>query len=283
MSIRRFWNWVKTFFRRRGRKLNTPMPKKPTTWQTFLEESRKFFDANRGCPMFRLIETVDELYRVAQAKTPFPKTDTEKDNLLHMCFYICHRALLSAATSIGSGLPEDGAAITRRALEAAKVALAITVDAGNLEEWRALATRTGRWEDRGKGIKPKDGPVNPRYKGLDAEPLHNDLMSVIAVLSDFTVHFTPEHVLGYEWERTTNKDGTTNLAFGVDEDAVPKGLLMLADQHRLILRVFDRCLDGKLYRHSAVQAVAQTALTQYKDLLVRERFTEEVKTVGDAW
>src|SRR3954452_6482744 len=105
-----------------------------TTWQTFVEETRKFFDANRGCPLFRLIETVDELYRVAQSRAPFPKRDLEKDHLLRMCFLVCHRALLSAGTSIGSGLPEDGAATTRRALEAAKVALAVAVDPDNLEE-----------------------------------------------------------------------------------------------------------------------------------------------------
>lgn len=233
--------------------------------------------------MFGLIASVDDLYRVAQAKAPFPKTGTERDNLLQMCFSICHRALLSAATSIGSGLPEDGAAITRRALEGAKVALAISVDAGNLKEWRALAKRMGRWQNRSKGVKPNGGPVNPQYKGLTVEPLYEDLQTVIAVLSDFTVHFTPEHVLGYEWERMTNKDRTTNLAFGVDEDAFPKGLLMLADQHRLILRVFDRCLDGKLYGDAAVRAIAQRAFTQYKDLLVKEGFTEEVQTVGDVW
>ena len=259
------------------------MPNTPTTWQTFVEESRKFFDANRGCPIFGLIETLDELYRAAHDSGPFPKTDSEKDNLLQMCFFICHRALLSAATSTGSGLPEDGAAITRRALEAAKVALAVAVDAGNLEEWRALGTRKGRWEDRGKGVRPKGGPVNPQYKGLATEPLHEDLMNVIAVLSDSTVHFTPEHVLGYEWVRMTNSDGTTYMAFGIDEDAVAKGLLLLVDQHRLILRVFDRCLDGKLYSEEAVQAVAQRAFVQYKELLIREGFTEEVKTVGDVW
>src|ERR1700686_790140 len=108
-------------------------------------------------------------------------------------------------------------------------------------------------------------------------------MTVITVLSDFTVHFTPEHVLGDEWEERTNKDGTTNVAFGVDEDAVATALLMLADQHRLILRVFNRCLNGKLYSDDAVQAVAQRAFKQYKDLLVREGFIEEVKVVGDAW
>lgn len=103
--------------------------------------------------------------KTSQSRAPFPKLGTERDTLCRMCFLICHRALLSAATSTGRGHPEDGAAITRGALEAAKVALAITGDAGNLEEWRALATRTGRWEDRGEGIRPKGGPVNPQYKG----------------------------------------------------------------------------------------------------------------------
>lgn len=259
------------------------MPDAPTTWQIFVTGSRKFFDANWGCPLFGLIETVDELYRIALQTSPFPKTGAEKDYLLQMCFLVCHRALLSAATSTGSGHPEDGAAITRRALEAAKVALAITVDERNLEEWRALTTRKGRWEDRGKGIRPKGGAVNPQYKELSAEPLHEDLMTFIAVLSDFTVHFTPEHVLGYEWEEMKNKDGTRNIAFGVDERAVPRGLILLADQHRLILRVFDRCVDGKLYSHRAVQAVAQRAFTQYKDMLVKEGFTEEAKQIGEAW
>jgi hypothetical protein len=70
----------------------------------------------------------------------------------------------------------------------------------------------------------------------------------------------------------------------VDEDAVPKELLMLAGQHRLILRVFDRCLDEKLYSDGFVQAIAQRALVQYKSLLVREDFTEEeVKDAGEVW
>jgi hypothetical protein len=255
----------------------------PTNWRTLVAESRKFFDANWGCPMFALIERVDELYSAALAKGPFPNSGSGKDNLFKMCFVICHRALLSAATSTGSGFPEDGAAITRRALEAAEVALVITVDACNLEEWRARATRTARWEDRSKGITPKGGPVNPHYKGLAAEPLYQDLKTVKAVLSDAIVHFTPEHVLGYEWERTTNKDGTNNLAFGVDEDAVAKGLVMLADQHRLILRVFNRCLDGKLYDDDGVRIIAQEAFAQYKNMLVKEGFEEEVKSVGDFW
>jgi len=97
------------------------------------------------------------------------------------------------------------------------------------------------------------------------------------------VHFTPEHVLQYEWERTSNQGGTSDIAFGVSEDAIAKELLMIANQHRLILRVFDRCLDGQLYRDSDVKQIAHQAFEQYKDLLQREGFTAEAASVGDDW
>src|SRR4051794_22581367 len=100
--VRRLWHWLMR--RSSGGELATEnfiahMAETRTTWQTFVEETRKFFEANRGCPLFRLIETVDELYRVAQSRAPFPKRDLEKDHLLRMCFLVCHRALLSAGTS----------------------------------------------------------------------------------------------------------------------------------------------------------------------------------------
>lgn len=253
-----------------------------TNWKTFVESGRTFFDANRGCPMFQLIETLDELYRLGYLKAPFPKFGREEDDFLHMCYLICHRALLSAATSTGSGRPEDGPAITRRALEAAKTALAIKADAGNFQVWRAIEVRTDRWNARVEGGTPK-GPVNPRYNGVAADPLYQELKAVIGVLSDFTVHFTPEHVGQYEWEHTSRPDGTRDISFGMNEDAVAKELLMMAGQHRLIMRVFDRCLDGKFLKHPEVKQVAQRALGLYKDLLQREGFTEEATNAGENW
>lgn len=74
------------------------MAERITNWQAFVESGRTFFDANRGCPMYQLIETLDELYGLAYRNAPFPKTGREEDDFLHMCFMICHRALLSAAT-----------------------------------------------------------------------------------------------------------------------------------------------------------------------------------------
>jgi hypothetical protein len=125
--------------------------------------------------------------------------------------------------------------------------------------------------------------VNPQYKGVLAEPLYQDLQAVIGTLSDFAVHFTPEHLLGYEWEQASRPDGGTDNSFRVDEDRVSKEFLMLAGQHRLIHRVFDRCLDGKLLGHPEVNQFAQRAMDLYKELLRREGLTEEATTVGETW
>ncbi len=250
-------------------------------WKTFVEAGRTFFEANRGCPMYQLVDHLDELYRLAYLKAPFPKTGGEQDNFLHMCFLICHRALLSAATVLSSGQPEDGPAITRRAIEAAKVCLAVKADASNFEEWKNIETRKTRWESRSNGEKPKT--FTPAYKATFTEPLYADLQSVIGTLSDFSVHFTPEHLLGYEWAQTSRLDGGTDNSFGVTEDRVQQEFLMLADQHRLILRVFDRCLDGKLFDHPDIKQRAQLAMTLYKELLQQEGFTEEATAVGETW
>ncbi len=125
--------------------------------------------------------------------------------------------------------------------------------------------------------------MNPQYNGVAADPLYQELKAVIGVLSDFTVHFTPEHVGQYEWEHTSRRDGTTNISIGMKEDAVAKELLMMAGQHRLIMRVFDRCLDGKFLKPPKVKQVAQQALDVYKDILRREGFTEEATTAGENW
>jgi len=254
-----------------------------TNWKTFVASSRAFFDAHLGSPMYQLIETMDELYHIAYLKGSFPKTGREEDDLIHMCFLICHRALLSAATCTGNGQPEDAPAITRRAFEAAKTVLALKADPANFQVWKAIEIRKGRWEARAQSVKPK-GMVNLQYKGLDAEPLYEKLQDVIGTLSDSTVHFTLEHVLAYKWEQTPRQDGGADTTFGVDRDRIVKDFLLLADQHRLIHDVFDRCLDGKLLGHPEVNQVAKRAMNLFRGLLRREGFIREATTLeGENW
>jgi hypothetical protein len=102
-------------------------------------------------------------------------------------------------------------------------------------------------------------------------------------LSDFAVHFTPEHVGYYEWRTAERPEGGDHIWFGLDDDAVAKELLMLAANHRLIFHVFDRCLDGNVLNHADVERIANRAFRSYKDLLEREHLNEELLTVGERW
>jgi hypothetical protein len=250
-------------------------------WKSFVDAGRAFFDANRGCPLYQLIELIDEIYTTAYFAGRFPKTGAERDNLLHACFVLCHRALLSAATAIGCGNPEDAPAITRRALEAAKICLVVKADPTNLQEWKSMERRKERWQARLKQEKPKS--FAPSFRNISLEPLYEELQSLIAILSDFAVHFTPEHLLSYEWGEGPGPDGSTDRSFGVDGDRVPKEFLMLVGHHRLIHHVFDRCLNGALFQAQEVGSLCHSAIDLYRDLLTREGLTEATATVGERW
>jgi hypothetical protein len=254
-------------------------------WETFVYSSRSFFDANRGSPLFRLIETLDDLYWVVHANGPFPKTGVERDDFLHKCFVICHWAMLAAATNTASGLPEDGPAITRRALEAAKVCLAIKAHPDNFDEWKAFEQRSARWSARASGDKPKGPPVSPRYKHVSSHPFYQEIQGLIGVLSDAAVHFTPEYFGGYIWQQTSNsnRDGTVDISFSVGENAVAYRCFQLIDQYLFIVRVFDHCLDGKLFANTNVRRSALKVIERLKELLVLEGLTEQARLVERGW
>jgi hypothetical protein len=178
--------------------------------------------------------------------------------------------MLSAATNTASGLPEDGPAITRRALEAAKVCLAIKAHPDNFDEWKAFEQRSARWSARASGDKPKGPPVTPRYKGVSSDPFYKEIQGLIGVLSDAAVHFTPDYFGGYIWEQTTNRDGTADISFSIGENAVAYRCFQLIDQYLFIVRVFDHCLDGRLFANTDVRRSALKVIDGLKGLLVLE-------------
>jgi hypothetical protein len=254
-----------------------------TDWDSFVASSRSFFDANRGSPMFRLIRSLDELYRVVHARGPFPNTEVERDLFLHRCFVTCHRAMLSAATITASGLPQDGPANTRRALEAAKVCLAIKAHPGNFDLWQAAEVRAARWKARAAGDRRRSPPVNPQYKDVATDPFYQEIQSLIGVLSDAAVHFTPEYFGAYLWERSRNPDGSVKTNVGVAPDAVPYRLFQLVEQHLFIVRVFDYCLDGKLLADADIARAAREVVDLLRDLLVLDGLPEMAKMVERGW
>jgi hypothetical protein len=202
---------------------------------------------------------MDEVYRLVPEKAPFFQSETndEATDSFDKCFFVCHRALLSAATAIGSSIPEDGEAVTRRALEVAKTCLAIKADPANGEAWLSSLRRIRRWQERDKGAKPKS--FQPQYRNLDTEPLFEEIQSKFGALSDFSVHFTPEYFGRYNWQKVAREDGGFDISFGLGVGAIELAFLMLISQHDLIIQVFDRCQDGKILGHSKVmQALRRT-------------------------
>ena len=88
------------------------------SWMPFVENCWKFFDDGKTNSLYPLIEAIDDLYRPAPEKSPFLPPGApgdEQTRIFAQCFFVCHRTFLSAAMATGSGLPEDGEAITATA------------------------------------------------------------------------------------------------------------------------------------------------------------------------
>ena len=169
------------------------------SWMPFVENCRKFFEEGKINSLYPLVEALDALYRVGPEKSPFLLQDAQADErarIFARCFFVSHRTLLSAAMATGSGLPEDGEAITRRALEAAKTCLAIKADPANLEVWISAEKRLARWKQRGQGQIPKSLQLN-YSDAVKNEPLHAELQTEFGSLSDVASHFTPEFFWRY--------------------------------------------------------------------------------------
>lgn len=221
-------------------------------WMPFVENCRKVFDEGKTDGLYPLMEAIDDLYRLAPEKSPFLNDQPdEQARIFTQCFFVCHKTFLSAAMVTGSGLPEDGEAITRRALEAAKTCLAIKADPANMDAWLSAEKRLSRWQQRGQGEIPKNLQVNYN-DSVKKEPLYAELQSEIGALSDVSVHFTPEYFGRYSWEETPLPGGGRDFSFGLNVGAIELAFLMLSKHYELIIRVFDRCQDGRMLRHEEV-------------------------------
>lgn len=151
---------------------------------------------------------------------------------------------------MASSLPEDGEAITRRALEAAKTCVAVKANPANYGEWLKAAQRFKRWESRASGEIPKNLQLN--FADVKGVPIYSDLMAEIGQLSDFAVHFTPEYFWRYTWEETERPGGGSDFSFGLVPGAIELALLMLCRHHHIIIRAFDYCQDGNMLQNTSV-------------------------------
>jgi hypothetical protein len=172
---------------------------------------------------------------------------------------VCHQGLFSAASCIARGIPLDAPAASRRALEAARVALAIKLDPANAEKWAAFEGRMARWDARDEKQKAPKLTIN--FNALKGDPLGDEAALQMGILSDIAVHFTPEYLSNVDF---TVVDGGSQLYsdYIEDDDAeIARYLRSLVAVHMTILKIFDRCTDGAFLKNPAYR-LAMAALQE---------------------
>jgi hypothetical protein len=192
-----------------------------------------------GLPMFReLMPYVHALYdRSLDLILGNVDTIFFAENLL-----MCHKAFLCAAATIGRRHPDDAAPITRRAIEAASLAVAVKADPDNFGRWQAYEERLKRWAERDAGRKPRTFYPDIKYPN---NPRLESLRRHLGTLSDAFVHYTPEFAAGHDWRKVKRGDaGYLELAYmTVDQRMIEQQLLLLGGIHVTIVDLFVECFD----------------------------------------
>lgn len=188
-----------------------------------------------------LVPPLHSLYQRSSALLP-------SDQLVFgRALLLCHKAFLSAAVTIARLHPDDAAATTRRAVEAARVCLAIKADPDNLERWKNADHRLDRWAARHEGRDP--GHLKQEVKYPKDHPLFEALDRTVGTLSDLYVHFTPEYVYGQAWRHDAAAGELVNVELAFQETNVGRALAQLVNLARIHLHihsVLDTCLDFRL-------------------------------------
>ena len=208
---------------------------------SFLEAELQHLHVSLSTPHFReLIPPMHVAYNAGWEAVP-----KGTDLLVGQLLLLCHRAFLVAVSIIARAHPDDAAGTTRRAIEVAKFAFAVCHDPENLNRWLAYKERTERWEARHQGQKPKRFAVHlnvPR-----PHELLDQLDSLLGIESDAAVHFTPEYINNYDFERRA--DHGFFSYFVTDRDHIERTLRGCVATHIIILRTFNEALKGA-FQHS---------------------------------
>ena len=122
---------------------------------------------------------------------------------------ICGKSMFSATALIAERQPEDSVAVTRRALEVAKVALAVKLKDTNAAQWTSHQERHDRWLKRLQREKPK--PFRVEFTEIRGEPLMDEIDRWLGILSDAYVHFTPEFYDSLDWQEQVEEDGNGKI------------------------------------------------------------------------
>lgn len=211
----------------------------------FIAALRRNFDTFSAHPLYTQgVQALDTAYQTAirsMAPAGYPA-------IYGRLLLVCHKHMVSAANLIASCLPEDSAAITRRAAEAAKVATAIYLNDANTQAWLSFDQRNERWVRRQANERPRSFQV--RYEHLRGDQDSEALDNYIGVLSDAYVHFTPEFYSTLCWQVTRNEHGEGGRIylnyFQSSTREIERHFILLMAVHGKILQAFDRCVQGNL-------------------------------------
>ena len=205
-----------------------------------LEETRNFE------PFSKLVPEIENLYEKSLYLIP-DSTDDFFDRII----LVCYQSFLSAMSLIGQGQPQDAAPITRRAIEACRIAEAYKLEAAAIEDWIAYEEMNEKWRLRIIGEKP-DKKINfsPRPK----HPLLIELMDIWGIYSDAHIHFTPEYFKSLNWRK---KDKHSYLIyFQTDNKKIAREIITTTNVHLKILQLMDELLDLSLSTNKVWQSIA---------------------------
>lgn len=231
----------------------------------FTRAAWKNFATFSAHPMYaRGVRALDAAYEAAITSLPSEGYPVIFGHLL----LVCHKHMVAAANLIATCLPEDSAGITRRAVEAAKVATAIRLNEANTEAWLSFAARNDRWTRRQSNEKP--GPFHVSFEDIKGDDDSEALSYYIGVLSDAYVHFTPEYYSTLSWEVTsyTDREGGQIFLnyFQADTQSIERHFILLMAVHGKILQAFDRCFKGQIYQTPLFKVALDHLWRTAKDL-----------------
>jgi len=227
--------------------------------EAYVRAQQQNFDAIKVSPHYsRLIETVDVLYNRTVELVPA--------HCPRLCFgkmlLMCHKSLLSAATLIARGQPEDAALVSRRAVEIGHLAIAVHLDSQNYVKWLDAERRSARWQVRMKGQRPKAEPTVKWGKDVMEHPLLADLRTFLGILSDAYAHFTPEFEGNLPWSEQMKPGENAAIFleyFDTTKRVIHCAFLNLAAIHLRLFEVFDACFKDGLRSDSRWQRLQATA------------------------
>jgi len=215
---------------RRGKRLS---------FEDYVDDQRANLASNSRLPHLSVLGGLtNKLYEHAIKLVP-----NNSSPLFGQLLLLCHKSFLSALILIGQAQPDDADPISRRAIEAARLALAVKSNPENAVKWAAYEKRMEGWQARATSEHPP--PVSPKLELPRSHPILAELQKQLGTLSDTSVHFAPEYFGSRSWIRSEGR--IQRRYFTSDQRTIECHFMTLVGIHANVLRIFDECLDGALF------------------------------------